>query len=113
MAVIQPVPSGSEIVHREGAPVDFDNAVSRFESGFFCGETFTNFHHRKDGLAVFGHGRESERACIELVGAESAVGATKEMSAGFAIDAAEVNSAGLDEAVGGGELESEFFAKEL
>ena len=112
MAVVKPIPTGFQVVDGKWTAVDLDDAVTGFEAGFVGGESFADFHNGKDGLAVFGHGGETEGTGIEFVGTEAAVGTTEEMLAGFAIDAAKVNSLALDWSFGGGEPESEFFAEE-
>ena len=52
-------------------------------------------------------------AGIELVGPESTIGATEEVLAGLAIDAAKVNSLALDAASGDCKLEGELLAEKL
>lgn len=90
-----------------------DNPVTGLESGFVCGESFADFHDREYRLGVFRHRGESERAGIELVGPESTIGATEEVLAGLAIDAAKVNSLALDAASGDCKLEGELLAEKL
>ena len=77
MAVMKPIPTGFQVIERERPAIDFDNPVTGFEPGFVCGESFADFHDREHGLGVFRHRGESERSGIELVGPESAIGATE------------------------------------
>ena len=74
---MKPIPTGFQVIERERPAIDFDNPVTGFEPGFVCGESFADFHDREHSLGVFRHRGESERSGIELVGPESAIGATE------------------------------------
>ena len=92
MAMMKPIPTGFQVIDRERLTIDLDNTVTGLESGFVCGESFADFHDWEYGLGVFRHRGESERAGIEFVGPEPTIGATQEVLAGLAINAAKMNS---------------------